>query len=314
MNLPAAEPELFFVACPDTPAAPDAPAADRGTHDIACWQWGDAAAPQVVVCVHGLTRTGRDFDVLARALVERAGGALRVVCPDMPGRGRSDWLRDPTHYQVPYYAADMVALLAALQRRAPIERLSWIGTSMGGLIGIVVTGQPALPLPRPIDRLLLNDVGPALAWPALVRIAEYVGQPLHFDSLEQAADALWATSPTFGPHSKDEWLALSTPMFKPAPGGGWQLHYDPAIALPFKGITQEATAQGETGLWQLYDRIGARTLLTRGAQSDLLSLDVAREMTRRGPKARLVEFDGVGHAPMFVVPDQVEVAASFVLD
>lgn len=311
------EPELFFVACPDAPQAdaPAAGAASGGRHRVACWQWGDAAAPHVVLCVHGLTRNGRDFDVLAQALVQRAGGSLRVVCPDVAGRGRSDWLADPNGYQVPFYAADMLAVLAELQQHAPIGQLSWVGTSMGGLIGMVVAGQPALPLPCPIGRLVLNDVGPAIEWAALVRIGEYVGRPLWFDSLEAAADALWALSPTFGPHSREQWLALSAPMLKrSADGSGWQLHYDPALALPFKSATRDAMAAGEATMWQLYDRITARTLVTRGAQSDLLSAATAQQMTQRGPKARLVEFEGVGHAPMFVVRDQVEVAASFLLD
>lgn len=313
MNDTTLLPELFRVSCPDAQLAPAQDAAP-GRHDLACWQWGDAASPHLVVCVHGLTRNGRDFDVLANALVSRAGGAIRVVCPDIAGRGRSDWLADPGGYQIPFYAADMLVVLAELHRRAPIERLSWVGTSMGGLIGMVVAGQPGLPLPAPIERLVLNDVGPVIEPVALARIGDYVGKPAHFDSLEQAADAIWRISPTFGPHSSEQWLALTEPMLRPAAGGGWELHYDPRIALPFKSVSPEAIRQGEAGLWQLYDQIQARTLLTRGALSDLLSRSTALAMTQRGPKARLVEFEGVGHAPMFVARDQVETVVSFLLE
>ena len=306
-------PELFHVSCPDT-HRPPADGAAAGQHRLACWQWGDAAAPHVVVCLHGLTRNARDFDVLARALVQRSAGAVRVVCPDVVGRGASEWLSDPTGYQVPYYVADLLVVLGALQQRAPMQRLSWIGTSMGGLIGMVIAGQPALPLPCPIERLVLNDVGPEVEWTALVRISAYVGQPAHFDTLEQGAAALWAASPTFGPHSSEAWLALCAPMLKPAAQGGWQLHYDPAIAAPLRALTEEAVARGTIGLWQLYDQITARTLVTRGAESDLLSAAAAQAMTERGPRAQLVEFPGVGHAPTFVPQDQIDCVASFVLD
>ncbi len=312
---PDDQPALFYVSCPDV-SRPDAPgdAAPTTSHQIACWQWGDDAAAHVVFCVHGLTRNARDFDVLARALVKRSAGDLRVVCADVAGRGASDWLSDPAGYQVPCYVADLLLVLAALQQRAPLQRLSWVGTSMGGLIGMMIAGQPTLPLPCPITRLVLNDVGPQIEWAALARIGAYVGRPAHFNSIEQAAEALWAASPTFGPHTPEQWLVLSTPMLKRAPQGGWQLHYDPAIAEPLRGLTAESVAHGAAGLWQLYDRIDVPTLLTRGAESDLLSAEVAHAMTQRGPRARLVEFAGVGHAPMLVASDQVDCVASFLLE
>ncbi len=293
------DPKLNYVPCPDT----------AGGHRMAWWQWGDPAAAHVVVCVHGLSRQGRDFDVLAQALVARAGGAIRIVCPDVAGRGQSDWLKDPMLYQVPQYAADMLALLAHLQAEAPIQSLDWVGTSMGGLIGIVVAGQPGLPLPVPLRRLVLNDVGPAIQWQALERIGTYLGNTGRFDSVQQAA-----VSTSFGPHTPQEWLALSQAMVKPAEGGAFTLHYDPAIAVPFRSITAAAATEGEAMLWQLYDGIRAQVLLTRGAQSDLLSAETAAAMTQRGPKARLVEFEGVGHAPTFVSGGQVSTVMSFLLD
>jgi len=280
---------------------------------MAYWQWGDPAAAHVIVCVHGLSRQGRDFDALAQALVAQSGLPLRVVCPDVVGRGRSDWLKDPMGYAVPTYAADMLALLAQLNAQAAIGTLDWLGTSMGGLIGMAVCGTPNLPLPVPVRRLVLNDVGPVVEWQAIQRIGAYLGKTGHFASVDEAAAAMWAISTSFGPHTPEQWLALSRPMVKPVPEGGFTLHYDPAIAVPVRAMTQEAAAQGQDALWQLYDHITARTLITRGAGSDLLSRDTALAMTQRGPKARIVEFPGVGHAPTFVTDNQIEAVASFLL-
>ena len=298
------EPTLNYVPCPD-PA---------GGHRMACWQWGNPQAAHLVVCVHGLARQGRDFDSVARCLVERAGESVRVVCPDVVGRGRSDWLKDPMGYQVPTYVGDMLALLAQLQQQAPIAALDWVGTSMGGLIGLMLAGLPDLPRPVPVRRLVLNDVGPVIEWAALQRIGQYVGQVGHFESVQQAADAMWAVSSGFGPHTPEQWLALSQAMVRPAPQGGYTLHYDPAIAVPFRTVTQESAQAGEAALWKIYDAVTCETLLLRGALSDLLSADTARAMTGRGPKARLAVFDGVGHAPMLVAQDQRDLVASFLLD
>ncbi len=295
------EPTLNFVDCPDA----------SGGHRMAYWQWGQADAGHVIVCAHGLSRQGRDFDVLAQALVERFGGNVRVICPDVVGRGRSDWLKDPAMYQIPTYAGDMLALVAQVKPTT----LDWVGTSMGGLIGMVICGQPGLPLPVPVRKLVLNDVGPALQWQALQRIGQYLGNAPRFASLEQAAQAMWVISTGFGPHTPEQWLALSKHMVKPMTDeqGGVALHYDPAIAVPFRSITQEAAVQGEAALWQIHDKIKAQTLLLRGANSDLLSRDTAQAMTERGLKARLVEFEGVGHAPTLIAPDQVQVVTDFLL-
>jgi pimeloyl-ACP methyl ester carboxylesterase len=298
------DPTLNYVPCPDA----------SGGHRTAYWQWGDAAAPHVVVCVHGVSRQGRDFDVLAQSLVERAAGKLRVVCPDVAGRGQSDWLKDPMGYQLPAYVGDMLALLGQISQHAKVETLDWVGTSMGGLIGMGVAGTPKLPLPAPVRRLVLNDVGPAIEWKSIQRIQGYLGQTGRFDDVQQAADAMWKISTAFGPHTPDQWMALSRHMVKPLPEGGVTLHYDPGIAVPVKGMTEEATVQGTQALWQLYDNIHARVLVTRGADSDLLSKETAIAMTQRGPRASLVEFPGVGHAPTFVQPDQVEAVALFLLD
>jgi pimeloyl-ACP methyl ester carboxylesterase len=297
------DPALNHVVCPDA----------SGGHRMAYWHWGNPASPRVVVCVHGLSRQGRDFDVLASALVDAAQGDLRVVCPDVVGRGESDWLADPMGYQIPQYAADMLALVAQLHGESPIASLDWVGTSMGGLIGLVLCGQPGLPLSVPVRHLVLNDVGPVIQWQALARIGTYLGNTGRFESVQRAADAMWAISTGFGPHTPEQWLALSTPMVKPIPGGGFTLHYDPAIAVPFRTVTAESAAQGEAALWALYEAVTARTLLLRGAQSDLLAAETAAQMTQRGPRAALVEFPGVGHAPTLVAPDQVAVVRDFLL-
>ena len=309
------EPSLNFVTCPD------ASGGAASTHQMAYWQWGDAHSGHVVLCVHGLTRQGRDFDTLARALCERtqkAGVPLRVVCPDVVGRGQSDWLKDPTGYQIPFYAADMLCLLAQLQAQAPVQMLDWVGTSMGGLIGLALCGHPAAPLPQAVRKLVLNDVGPTLEWSALQRIGAYLGKSGEFDNLQQAADAMWAISSSFGPHTPEQWLALSSHMVKPvdalaAAGGKLRLHYDPAIAHAFGLATEASTLESQAILWQLYEQIKADTLLLRGAQSDLLSSRTAQAMQQRGPHARLVEFAGVGHAPTLIASDQLAVVADFLL-
>lgn len=297
-----AAPTLNYVSCPDA----------GGGHRMAWWQWGDAAAAHLIVCAHGLSRQGRDFDVLAQALVERAGGALRVACPDVVGRGQSDWLRDPMGYQIGTYVGDMLQMLGQLNAQAPVATLDWVGTSMGGLIGMGVCGTPKLPLPAPVRGLVLNDVGPVIQYDSLLRIGSYLGAPKRYASLEEAADYLWSISQGFGPHTREQWLALTRPQLKPD-GDGFIGHYDPRIALPFKAVTPELAAAGEALLWMRYDAVRCPTLLIRGAQSDLLSHDTAVAMTLRGPKARLVELEGVGHAPTLVAGNQVAIVKDFLL-
>jgi len=307
----ALPPDVHFLACPSLPHA------DGRARRMAYWQWGDPQAQRVVVCVHGLSRQGRDFDALALALCARSPQPLRVVCPDVAGRGHSDWLADPMAYQLPTYAGDMLALVAHLQVQAPVAQLDWVGTSMGGLIGLLLAGQTALqqatPTWVPISRLVLNDVGPVVAWPFIERLRTYIGQTGHFDTLQAGADHLRRILSGFGPHTDAQWLALSTPMLKPLPQGGWTLHYDPALAAPVHALTPEAAQQGEAVLWQLYDQIQARTLLLRGAESDLLTPEVAQAMQQRGPRAQRLDLPGVGHAPTLVADDQTEAVASFLL-
>ncbi|MBU6257611.1 MAG: alpha/beta hydrolase [Burkholderiales bacterium] len=287
------EPELHHVRCIDS----------RGLHRMAYWEWGARDNPRVLVCVHGLSRQGRDFDTLARDLAPD----YRVICPDIVGRGSSDWIADPAAYAIPNYVADIVTLVARLD----VEQIDWVGTSMGGLIGL---GLAALTTQTgsPVRRLVLNDVGPTIQAPALARIGAYLGQPAHWSSVDAAADALWEISKSFGPHTREQWLELTRPQLKPD-GDGYKPHYDPAIAVAVRAITPEAAAAGEAYLWQLYDRLSCPTLLLRGADSDLLSSATARAMTQRGPRAQLREFAGVGHAPMLVQAEQRAVVREFLL-
>ena len=292
----AAEPRLKTLQCLDS----------QGLHRMAYWEWGDPANPRVLVCVHGLSRQGRDFDTLAAAMSD----VYRVVCPDVVGRGRSDWLTDPMGYSIPAYVADMVSLLARLDA----QTVHWVGTSMGGLIGLALAALPGSP-GSPVSRLLLNDVGPTIEPASLQRIGAYLGQPAHWASEDEAADALWAISAGFGPHTREQWLALTRPQMLPDDSGaGFKPHYDPAIALALRQITPELARLGEVALWQGYDRLRCPTLLLRGAESDLLSATTAQAMTLRGPKARRVEFAGVGHAPTLVQPDQVAAVREFLLE
>jgi pimeloyl-ACP methyl ester carboxylesterase len=284
------EPRLHHVSCLD----------GRGLHRMAYWEWGDASNPTVLVCLHGLTRQGRDFDALARTMVDR----YRVVCPDVVGRGRSDWLKDPMGYVLPQYVGDMVTLLARIQA----QTLHMLGTSMGGLIAIGIASLEG----APVGKLVLNDVGPRLDPVGIARIGSTVGQERRWKTLDEAADALWAISTGFGPHTREQWLAFTAPQLK-TDGADLVPRADPDIALPFKAITPDMAAAGEAALWQAYDRIHCPTLLTRGAESDLLSHATAQEMGARGPRARLVEFAGVGHAPTFQQPEQLQAVRDFLL-
>jgi len=289
-NNAANEPRLGKVQCLGT----------RGLHRMAYWEWGDPANDRVLVCVHGVSRQGRDFDVLARAMK----GEFRVVCPDVVGRGESDRLADPMGYALPNYVADMVTLLARLNAKS----VAWVGTSMGGLIGMGLAAQPG----SPIGRLVVNDIGPAIDAAGLVRIGGYLGQPLTWATEDEVADYLLTISQGFGPHSREQWLQLTRPMLR-KDGERLRLHYDPAIAVPMRAFTAEMAAAGQAALWAAFDMIRCPMLLLRGADSDLLSRATAEEMTRRGPKPRLHEFTGVGHAPTLVAPGQVAVVREFLL-
>lgn len=306
-NASRLSPQLEWVTCPHP----------EGQHRMAFWRWGEATARRMVACVHGLTRQGRDFDRLAQALVAQSPEPLQVICPDVAGRGRSEWLSDPALYQIPQYAGDMLAMLGQIQQQLgadrPLQTLDWVGTSMGGLIGMVLAGQPGLPLPCPIRRLVLNDVGPAITWSSVQRMQGYVGQYGQYRDLDEAVAALWDLSQGFGPVLPEVWREMSAHMMRPGTDGQVTLHYDPAIGVPVRAMTPETAAAGEAMLWTLYDQIQAQTLLIRGQDSDLLTPETALQMTQRGPRARLDTWPGFGHAPTLTGDDQIAVVAKFLL-
>jgi pimeloyl-ACP methyl ester carboxylesterase len=261
-------------------------------------EWGEADNPRVLVCVHGLTRCGRDFDFLARAMADR----YRVVCPDVVGRGSSGWLGDKRHYTIPQYCADMVALLARLDA----QTVHWLGTSMGGLIGMSLAAQQG----TPIARLVLNDVGPVVTAASIARIGEFLGRAPRFATIEDAEAYVRFVSAPFGALTDAQWRHLTIHALRPLAEGGYAMAYDPGIAEPFR---QDMGSGKDVELWPLYDAIACPTLLVRGEQSDLLTAATAEQMGNRGPRARLVEIAGVGHAPTLMADDQIAAVRDFLL-
>jgi pimeloyl-ACP methyl ester carboxylesterase len=268
-----------------------------GLHRIAYREWGDARNPNVLLCVHALTRSGRDFDRLAQALC----GQYRVVCPDMPGRGESDRLAQPSEYQIPTYVADIATLVARLD----VEQVDWVGTSMGALIGMAYAALDG----SPVRRLVLNEAGPLVTGASLDRIGGYLGRAPAFDDFASLEAYVRAVCAPFGPHSDDEWTILATNVARQDADGTWRLAYDPAIAVPFNATVPHE----DVDLWALYDRIRCPTLVIRGAESDLLLRETFEEMQRRGPRARGVEFAGIGHAPTLMHADQIALLREFLL-
>lgn len=267
-----------------------------GLHRMAYTEWGDPDHPRVLVCVHGLTRCGRDFDFLASSLE----GEYRVICPDVVGRGRSDWLADKSFYGMQQYVADMVTLIARLD----VEQVDWLGTSMGGLIGMFLAAQAN----APVRRLILNDVGPVITAVSIKRIGEYVGKDPRFNTIEQAEQFVRLVSATFGPHDDAQWRHLTQHVVRTAADGKIEFRYDPGIADSYR---QSAGSGEDVELWPFYDQIRCPTLVLRGAQSDLLRRETVEEMTRRGPHAESLEIPGVGHAPTFMHDSQVAVVREY---
>lgn len=304
------EPRLNYVMC----------ASPAGVHRMAYWEWGSPNNEHVVLCVHGLTRSGRDFDPLARRLSRR----FRVVCPDVVGRGKSDWLIDPAHYGVPQYVADMLTLIARLQPK----RLDWVGTSMGGLIamGLMAAlsmsaamrpdrGRHGLPANQtlPLGRVVLNDIGPVLAIDGLSRIADYVGVPQSFESFDDAVNYVKMVSADFGPHDEPAWQELTRNVFTEQ-DGKWGKHYDLRIAQPMANESPETIKASEAILWPAFQAFPEPVLIVRGALSDLLTDATVKQMLERNPQARLLTIPGVGHAPTLRSDDQISPIEQFLLE
>lgn len=269
-----------------------------GLHRVAYTEWGDPDNPRVLLCVHGLTRSGRDFDRLAAAFAD----VYRVVCPDVAGRGLSSWLGNPSLYGVPQYVADMVTLIARLN----VETVDWFGTSMGGLIGMALAGLPD----TPIRKLLLNDVGPHLEPASVQRISGYLGKPARFDTLQEGIEHAALLAQSFGPLTPDEWREINTPLLHEK-DGAWQFRYDPRIAQPFAAITEESAKLGEAALWHSLASFQGPVLVVRGEHSDLLSRETVTKMVQSGRAVSNVTIPGVGHAPAFLAADQIDVARRF---
>lgn len=270
-------------------------ASPSGLHRVAYLEWGDPDQTRVLICVHGLTRCAHDFDVLAAALAAE----YRVICPDLPGRGDSSWLPRPEEYQLATYLGDLVTLVA----RSNAESVHWVGTSLGGLIGMALASLPD----SPITKLVLNDVGPVLSATSLSRIGNYLAQRPLLPTMEAAEAYVRAVYAPFGQHTDAEWRMLTRYTVRAAPDGSLRLHYDPAIALPF--TARPVSEDVET--WGIYDAIRCPTLVLRGAESDLLSRDTAQQMAERGPRAQVVEVAGVGHAPTLMHSDQIAIVQAF---
>ncbi|HEY2816795.1 MAG TPA: alpha/beta hydrolase [Casimicrobiaceae bacterium] len=265
----------------------------HGFHRVIYYEWGVADNPNVVICVHGVGRNARDFDVLAEVL----SSTHRVLAVDMPGRGKSAWLRDPNDYVFPVYLSTLTAVIA----RAGVQAVSWVGTSMGGLLGIAMAAQPD----SPVARLVINDVGTVIEPAALARIADYFGKDPTFATYAEIERYIRDISAPFGPLTDAQWTYLTETNVRQRPDGRWGLAYDPGIAVPFRQQVPPAA------LWNLWDAIKCPTLILRGAQSDMLLESTAREMAVRGPRPRVIEFAGVGHAPMLLTQDQYDPVVAF---
>jgi pimeloyl-ACP methyl ester carboxylesterase len=266
-----------------------------GFHRVAYTEWGEPTSPPVV-CVHGLTRNGRDFDYLARALQEDR----RVVCPDLPGRGRSEWLADKQQYSFQTYCADLTALLARLDR----EQFDWVGTSLGGMIGIVLAAQPG----SPIRRLVLNDAGAFVPKAATERVLSYVGKAPAFSSLHEVEQYLRGVLAPYGELAPEHWAHLARHSAHELPDGRFALVYDPDLATPMKAAPPE-----DFEMWALWDQIRCPVLLLRGETSDVLRPETVAEMRERGPPVEVVEFEAVGHAPSLMDDAQIDVVRRWLL-
>ncbi|MBK6866346.1 MAG: alpha/beta hydrolase [Ideonella sp.] len=268
-----------------------------GFHRLAIWHWSAPADAVPVICLHGLTRNGRDFDMLARELVRRGRS---VYCPDIVGRGRSDWLRDPNQYHLGQYAADLNNVV----QRIGCEQVDWVGTSLGGLVGMTLAAQPG----HPIRRLVLNDIGPFIPASALRRLGAHLDSPLrHFDSVAAAETHIRSTLAPFGDLDDTQWRHLTEYSLKPsADRPGVELRHDPAIARTFR-----QWQYFNVDLWSTWQRIDCPVRVLRGAESDFLSRATAQRMAASRPCASTVEFEGCGHVPSLMRADQLAAALEF---
>lgn len=269
----------------------------REPYRIAYAEWGEPDNPRVLICVHGLTRNGRDFDALAEALA----GDYRVVCPDVVGRGASDWLEDKNEYDYPRYVADMLALIGHLGA----DEVRWVGTSMGGLIGMFLAALPE----RPITRMVMNDVGPFLPKAALQRIVAYVGEEPRFPDMDALDAYLRVIYAPFGPFTDEQWQGLVESSARVLDNGDVGLAYDPGIAVPLRAMPVE-----DIDMWPVWNEVSSPVLVIRGEESDVLLAETAENMTGTGPGARLEVLAGIGHAPTLMSGEQIDLIRDWLSD
>jgi len=272
-----------------------------GFHDLHYMEWGDKSAEKTVICVHGLTHNSRFFDHIACELSTKG---YRVICPDIVGRGKSDWLSNPKLYGYPLYVSDMVALLTNLK----LSNIDWIGTSMGGLIGMMVETT----LPHVINKMVLNDIGPFIPATALNRIGEYVGQSQTFPNKESAIKYLKNSMNDLGINEESHWQHLTEHRFAENEDGTWSFNYDPAIAHPFRKKSGKQKMLPDLDLWKMWQMIHCPMLVLRGAESDLLQKDTALKMATRD-NVDLVEIENVGHAPMLMDEHQIKIITDWLI-
>lgn len=266
-----------------------------GFHDISVQLWGQDDHKETIICVHGLTRNSHDFDILAASL----SASYHIACPDIVGRGESNWLATAEHYNYAQYMADMNALIARLNPAT----LNWIGTSMGGLIGMMLAAMPG----SPIKRLVINDVGPLLKKQALERIGAYTGVAPEFADIAEVEAYLRKVHAPFAPMSDENWQDMARNGATKTASGGYQLSYDPKIGEALRATLTPF----DLDLWPVYDAITCPVLVLRGENSDLLDNATATAMTERGPKAKLVEIKQAGHAPSLMSKDQISLIESW---
>jgi len=298
-----------------------------GFHRIAYLDWGKHSAAQVVVCVHGLSRNSRDFDFLARDLAHDC----RVICPDVVGRGDSEWLADKSDYSFSTYLLDAAALIARITAPAPPAyfgtfrgrkvargpaQIDWVGTSMGGLIGMLLAAKPG----SPIRRLVLNDIGPFISWGSLYRLKGYVAGGGAFKSLTEVEAYLRDACAAFGPLTDEHWRHLAeTSAAASKEDGRFHLRYDPAIGESMRvGAPDPEFPLGPSflagiDLWSTWAEIRCPTLVLRGADSDVLSRDTLRQMQALRPGVEVLELPGIGHAPALMSYDQIAAVREFLL-
>ena len=272
-------------------------ATDKGKHELVFYDWGDVNAARTVICVHGLTRNAHDFDVIAEALVATG---RRVFSLNMAGRGESAWLTDPMGYNYAAYVADCIAVMDNVHLRG----VEWIGTSMGGIIGMMIAAN----YPRRIRKLVLNDIGMHLSKESLTRIYSYVTtMPPSFPD-RAAADAYLAeTFKPFGITDPALWEKfVDHSLLKHAEAGmPVRLACDPAIAAPLRAATKDFTEVNDVSLTEIWDEVDIPTLILHGADSDILSTDTITAMRKSNPRAETITFPGVGHAPPLMTDAQI---------